>query len=376
MTKYKNRKSILLGIIGSCLFIFSIGYSQKDDSREKKATDKLEQKGESGHQHDHGKESEHDHGEKKESSHDSHEHSKNPELKNSEKEDHSLSHDSHGHEEESLVKLTSQDIKEFGINLMRADFSSLVSNLVFPGEIEYNENNLIHVNTSYRGIAKTVNFSIGEKVKKGEILAVLQSTTTLENIYLKSPLSGVIISRHISIGEVISEESNAFTIANLDDLWVHLSIYQKDLSKIKIGQEVQIAENSSLFDKEFSSGKIFYISPGIDEATRNAVAKIKISNSFFRPGMFIVGRVNIGSAPVAINIPKSSLQNIEGKKVVFVKSKDSLTFKPTEVKVGKENQNQVEILHGINKEDVFVSDGSFILKAQLEKASFGHGHAH
>lgn len=381
MTRIKNQKINLMGFIGLFLFVFSVGFSQKnshDHSQNKKSKAKPEKHSESNHKHSNDNnsknENSHEHNDENREVHESHIGSSEPQLKNLEK-----SHDHlHGkdHEEESIVKLTAQDIIDFGIKMAKASLSKLKSNLIFPGEIEYNENKLIHVNTSYRGIAKKVNFSIGEKIKKGQVLAVLQSTATLENIYLRSPLSGVIIARHISIGEVISEETNAFTIANLDNLWVHLSIYQKDLSKIKIGQEVHVAENSFLLDKEFSTGKIFYISPGIDENTRNAIAKIKISNSSFRPGMFIMGRIHIGSEPLAINIPKSSLQNIDGKKVVFVKDQNDLTFKAREVKLGKENQNLIEILNGINKEDIFVTEGSFILKAQLEKASFGHGHAH
>ncbi len=91
-------------------------------------------------------------------------------------------------------------------------------------------------------------------------------------------------------------------------------------------------------------------------------------------GLFVTGTITLGTVPVPILVPKTALQTLDEKTVVFVKDEDG--FEPRAVTVGRFNGTHVEITSGLNPGQKFVSAGAFTLKAQLAKGSFGDGHNH
>jgi cobalt-zinc-cadmium efflux system membrane fusion protein len=90
--------------------------------------------------------------------------------------------------------------------------------------------------------------------------------------------------------------------------------------------------------------------------------------------LFVTGRVTLSTVPVAILVPKTALQTIDEKTVVFVEDEDG--FEPRAVTVGRTNGTHVEIISGLKAGQKIVSAGAFTLKAQLAKGSFGDGHGH
>lgn len=197
-----------------------------------------------------------------------------------------------------------------------------------------------------------------------------QSYTSYE---MKAPFDGVVIQKHISLGEALGDDAEAFVIADLSSVWVDINIYQKDLVKIQKGQKVVIDIGHGV-DPVNSS--LSYVGPLVGEETRTALARAVLKNPLgqLRPGMFITARVATSSIEVHLMVPKTALQIIEGKTVVFVQDEDGLEPRP--VNIGRDNGLQVEIVDGMKAGDRYVSKGSFTLKAQLSKGAFGDGHNH
>ena len=190
---------------------------------------------------------------------------------------------------------------------------------------------------------------------------------------IRSPGDGVITEKHIVQGELMNDESRPFVIANLDYVWVNLTVYQKDLEKINVGQQVQVLSGYGIPDVE---SKIVYISPKVSEETRSASARVVIDNKDekWRPGLFVSVVVTLSNLSGDIVIPRTALETIDNQTVVFIK--DEGGFEPHSVIVGRSDKTHIEVLEGIHAGDKYVSKNAFVLKAQMQKASFGDGHGH
>ncbi len=215
-------------------------------------------------------------------------------------------------------------------------------------------------------------------IKKYESLDDNPSSLEVNEPYLPiiSPLSGKVIFRDAMIGEHIEPEKILFTVSDLSSIWALLDAYEKDLPFIKRDSRVKI--KSTLYpDKEFE-GKITYISDMIDEKLRTAKVRVEVGNleMLLRPNMFIEGMIeNENKKEKLLIVPQEAVQNINGKKVVFIQEEEEI-FAAQEVKIGEEIDGNIIIAEGLNSNQEVVTKGAFYLKAELNKESFGEAHVH
>ena len=283
-------------------------------------------------------------------------------------------HAGHDHEEEGAeVHLTAEQMAEFGIRTAIAGPGELETHVSVPGEVVVNNDRLAHIAPRFAGVVKEVRKRLGDTVTRGEVLAVVESNDGLTPYNVTSMLDGTVIEKHITIGENYTEDKPAFVIADLDTVWINLSIYQTDLPLVKVGQKVSLSAGKEIPE---TSGVISYISPVVDEHTRTATARVVIANVLgnWRPGLFVNGTIAVDRRHCPVLIPRTALQQIDDEMVVFVKGEDA--FEPHHVTVGKTNAALVEIVAGLAVGETYVSEGGFILKAELGKGEFGHGHGH
>ena len=190
-----------------------------------------------------------------------------------------------------------------------------------------------------------------------------------------APFDGTITAKHISRGEWLSEDADAFTIADLRTVWVNLSLTQKDLMYVRLGQPVRVAARHV---GAAAAGKVTYLSPTIDESTRTALARLEIDNTSgdWRPGLFVVAEVDAGDAAAAVLVPKNAVQILEEQAVVFIANDESFTPRP--VTTGRSDKNYVELLSGLSPGQRYVAEGAFQLKAKITISGLGShaGHGH
>ncbi len=271
-------------------------------------------------------------------------------------------------ENEKIVSLTPQEMKEFDVETATAGPGTLQLHVELPGEVIIPPHNLAHIHPRFPGIVKEVRKSIGDKVKKGEVLAVIESNESMSDYAIKSLINGTVIEMHITRGEMVDDIKHGFVVADLSKVWVYLQVYQKDLPYVHKGQQVWISAGKSMPQQR---GVISYISPIIDETTRTAEARVVLDNAkgIWKPGLFVTGRIITTKVHVPIIVPKTALETMDNQTVIFVKRANG--FQPQPVEIGRENDQYVEILHGLKSGQIFVSKNGFILKAELLKSEFG-----
>jgi cobalt-zinc-cadmium efflux system membrane fusion protein len=203
----------------------------------------------------------------------------------------------------------------------------------------------------------------------------LEKEDQLTHFEITAPFDGVVIDKHITLGEVIGDDAEVFVIADLSSVWVDLHVYPKDLMNIKKGQRVIISVGQTIPDAE---GVISYVGPVVGTDSRTAIARVVLPNSTgnFRPGLFVTARVTTDSIEASVVVSKNAVQTLEGKKCVFIK--DEHGFEPAFVVIGIENTSHVEILSGLAFGQEYVTKGAFDLKSNIVTSTLdshaGHGH--
>lgn len=290
-----------------------------------------------------------------------------------------LAQDDHGHEElageeehEEVVALSPAEIEEFGIEVAAAGAGEIVSTLSVPAEVQPNADRLAHIVPRYSGIVTEVNVAIGDEVRRDQTLATVEGDESLAPFEVVTLISGTVIEKHITLGEAVGREGPAFVIADLSSVWVDLTVYQRDLARVGVGQSVEVYVGHELAGE----GTISYVTPVVSEQTRTATARVVLPNrdGRWRPGMFVTGKIIIAKENASIAIPRTALHTFEGRTVVFLETPEG--FIPQPVRTGRMDTNRAEILQGLSAGDRYVSVGGFTLKAELGKESFGEGHAH
>ncbi|MCP4050873.1 MAG: efflux RND transporter periplasmic adaptor subunit [bacterium] len=277
------------------------------------------------------------------------------------------------HEEKAVVHMDDKTLKEFGVKIKIAKSGWVNKKGQFPGEIRIHLDYLAHITPRFPGVVKKIYHHIGDTVKKGDLLATIESNDSLTPYKIASPISGTIIEKHLTLGESIEANSHAFEIADLNTVWVTFSVFQGKIGEIKQGQNASIQSSNG---KDQINGTISYVSPIVDPQTRTQMGRIELSNKNqrWKPGMFVDVNVVYSSIKGKVVVPNTAIQKIDDKPFVFVRKGDA--FEPHPVNLGASDEKYVIVKSGLKARTEYVSDGGFILKAEIQKNSMDDDHSH
>nr|WP_177408704.1 efflux RND transporter periplasmic adaptor subunit [Pseudomonas sp. M30-35] len=343
--------------------------------------------------------------------------------------------------QEGKIELTDEQLKAGGIQLVTAVPGELSTSISLPGEIRFDDNRTAHVVPRVAGVVESVAVSLGQKVKKGELLAVITSQQVSEqrsefaaaqrrvelaritykrerqlwqdkisaeqdyllakqvlqeaeiqlnnarqkisaisgsvstsggNRYeLRAPFDGSVVEKHIVLGEVVSETSNAFTISDLSEVWATFNISPKDLNQVQVGKRVKISAPE--LGTELM-GEVSYVGSLLGKQTRTATARVTVKNpqGAWRPGLFVSVLLATQTQNVGVTLPEQSIQTVEEQPAVFVRVDGGFIAQP--VVLGARDSGYVEINEGLAAGAEVASVGSFTLKSELGKSSAQHAH--
>jgi len=195
-----------------------------------------------------------------------------------------------------------------------------------------------------------------------------ESPNQLLTYELRSPITGQVIDRHLSIGEWVSNDHEAYVIANLNPVWAEIQIFPRDRRSVKKEQQVTVKSH----DGHSAEGKVVYLSPVINENTHTSTAIVEIDNASgeWFPGAFAQAELVAETVPAANVVPKSAIQEIDGKPVLFVVRKDGFVVRP--ITTGRGDEQHQEVLDGLEKGETYAAKNTFLLKAEFQKEEAEH----
>lgn len=186
-----------------------------------------------------------------------------------------------------------------------------------------------------------------------------------------APISGIITEKHAIVGELSDPSKSLYTVADLSSVWVLVDINEKELSKVHKGQAATVIVGA--FPDMKLKGRITYIADLVDEATRTVKARVEVANPGRRlkPEMFATVELTLpATAPAVLAVPEDAIQDLEGKKTLFV-TQDGTEFTPRTVETGLASGGMVEITAGLKEGERYAVKGGFLLKSELKKGELG-----
>ena len=205
-------------------------------------------------------------------------------------------------------------------------------------------------------------------------------------LVLRAPVGGTVLERTVAIGQLADPARPLFRIAHLGTLWLTVHAFERDAVRLSRGTAARVS--FAALPGETFAGTISRVGQQVDPTSRTVAVRIDLPNPQRRlkPGMSASAAVPIGArGDRVLTVPASALQRVGERWVVFVPDAGadakpgSATgrFRIRPVARGRELDGEVEILDGLAATDRVVSDGAFVLKAELDKrAGSGDAHAH
>ena len=179
---------------------------------------------------------------------------------------------------------------------------------------------------------------------------------------LNSPIAGTVIERNATVGASVGTDANLFKIIDLSRVWIDANVFEKDLARVRMGQEVKV--NVPALPGSTYTGRVILIDSVVDPETRTIKVRTEVANpdSRLKPDMFANVEIVTDLNRSAISIPQTAVLNDGGKTVVFVA--EGNRYQKREVHTGIQNGDRLEIVEGLSAGEKVVVKGNYLLLQQ------------
>ncbi len=284
-------------------------------------------------------------------------------------------HDEHGEAEGEVhaeqTRIDPETAKAAGIETAQVGPAQIRETRVLQGQVQYDVQRVRRAMARYPGVILRLNASIGDRVQDGAVLAEVESDDSLQTYAIRAPIAGIVTQQLANVGE-ITPRRGLYVIADLSHVWVDLAVFRSDQAQVRVGQPVQVRSLDAQLE---ATGKIGFIAPVSSALSQSTTARVFLDNpkKTWRPGMAVTGEVTVQEVQVPLAVRNSALQPFEGANVVFVREGDN-TYEPRALELGRTNGNHTEVLSGLDLGTEYVIENSYLIKADIEKASAEHAH--
>jgi RND family efflux transporter MFP subunit len=183
-----------------------------------------------------------------------------------------------------------------------------------------------------------------------------------------APLDGVVTERTVNIGLNVDPSTPLFTVVNLGGVWVVGDVFERDLSRVDPGSQATVIV--AAVPGRTYEGKVTYIDPQVNPATRTARVRVEIDNTDrrLRLGMLADISVSAGDGAAVVLVPHDAVQTVGDRQVVYVTVPNAPNrYLERTVETGNRRGDQVEIRQGLQPGESIVTTGSFYLRAERER---------
>lgn len=258
-----------------------------------------------------------------------------------------------------------------GIRVGRSGPAELPEVIEVYGRVGLDLDGVRRVGARFSGTVLEARKSLGEAVAEGEVLARVENTQTLVSAEVRSPSAGAVIARGAAVGETVAEGALLYTVARLDRVWAELELPRDVAARIRPGQSALVRDQEGASATEVT---VTSVSPLVTAESQTALAKAVLPNpeGRWRPGAFIKAAVTLRAVKAAVTVRADAVQTIDGRPVVFSRHGDVYQGRP--VKLGRRSGEVVEVLEGLKAGETYVTEGSFLIKADIGKSGASHDH--
>lgn len=272
---------------------------------------------------------------------------------------------------EGRTTITADAAKAGGVKTEIAGGASIDELIDMAGRVEITPEGQGEVRAWYPGRIVSMTGELGQTVRKGQVLARVESSYSLQTYSIPAPISGVIVARNANVGGVAGDQA-LFVIADPTKLHAEFFVYPRDAERVRVGQVVEVR---SLSGEVRVTAPVEAVLPTADLASQTLLAHVALPPgmaSIFRPGMGVEGSFTVARRPVLLAVRTRALQRFRDFTVVFAKVGD--TYEVRMLTLGRQTPEWTEVLGGLEPGTEYVTDGAFLIRADIEKAGASHDH--
>ena len=270
---------------------------------------------------------------------------------------------------EGRTKISPEIAEAFELETLVAGPAVLQETVTVYGRIMTNTERVREVSARFDGVIQSVYPSLGDTVREGQPLAKVESNESLKSYTIKAPISGVITQRDANPGEQTGGRQ-LFTIMDTSSVWVDLSVFPADRERVLAGAPVTITAATGGQPVESTIARVNVQA----EANQSVTARVVLDNTGgqFLPGTYITAEVTVGTHPVPLAVKRTGLQAFRDFTVVFAQIGDEYEVRMLEL--GRHDREWIEVLGGLDPGTRYVSEHSYLIKADIEKSGASHDH--
>ena len=239
------------------------------------------------------------------------------------------------------------------------------------GRVEVTPEGKAEVRAWYPGRILSLTGELGQSVRKGQPMARVESSYSLQAYTIPAPISGVIVEKKANVGGVAGE-TPLFVVADPTQLHAEFFVYPRDAERVRVGQPVEVR---SLTGQQRLAAKVEAVVPTADLVSQTLVAHVHLpatGSNAFRPGMGVEGSFVVGAQPVALAVRTKALQRFRDFDVVYARVGE--TYEVRMLELGRRTPEWTEVVGGLEPGTEYVVDGAFLIRADIDKAGASHDH--
>ena len=256
-----------------------------------------------------------------------------------------------------------------GVRTETAGPQTLIETVPLYGQIVARPDGHAQVAARFPGVIRSVSAALGQTVRRGQALAVIESDDSLRRYTITAPIDGTISQQSATVGEH-SGQRTLFAIVDARHVVANLAVFPAQRGQIKVGAAVTVTSASS---PATARGQVTDI--GVMSGPNQAVtARVLIDNADgqFAPGTQVTARVMVAEHAVPLAVKRSGLQAFRDFTVVYALVDE--TYEVRMLDLGQAHGDWIEVLGGLAPGTRYVTENSFLIKADIEKSGASHDH--
>lgn len=211
--------------------------------------------------------------------------------------------------------------------------------------------------------------ALGEKLKLINVNpSALSEKSISKSVTIVAPITGFVSKVNVNIGKYVNPSDVLFELINPTDIHLNLKVFEKDITKLAIGQKLVAYTNNQPENKHKCEIILISKDLSVDEHSADVHCHFENYDKALLPGMYMNAEIEVKSND-ALTLPADAIVTYEGKEYVFV-AVDKTHFKITEVTTGTSENGFIEIVNGnsLGAKNI-VTKGAYTLLMKLKNKS-------
>jgi membrane fusion protein, heavy metal efflux system len=270
---------------------------------------------------------------------------------------------------EGRTRIEPEVAEAFGIETELAGPARIEETVTLYGQIVPDTERVRLISARFDGAIQSVAVALGERVDRGQLLAITESNESLQTNRITAPIAGVVTERSANAGEQTAGR-RLFTLVDTSSVWADLAVFPADRARVRPGDKVTIRDTAGGEPIETTISQLNVISTANQTVTARAV--IGNAAGTLLPGTFVTAEVAVAEHDVPLAVKRVGLQPFRDFMVVYAQYGDEYEVRMLEL--GRQFGDWAEVLGGLEPGTPYVTEGSYVLKADVEKSGASHDH--